>query len=68
MSLNTGIYEEECPKPKEVDMNNFSEKVNFIWSLADFIEDQRPCSLEIIKAVSRALEKEIMVMLREVAG
>ncbi len=57
-----------CPIPKEVDMNNFSEKVNFIWSLADLILNEPPRSLKIIRAVSRALEKEIMVMQREVAG
>jgi hypothetical protein len=68
MPLSTGICEEVCPIPKEVDMNNFSEKVNFIWSLTDLILDQPPRSLEIIKAVSRAFEKEIMVMLKEVAG
>ncbi len=51
------------PIRKEVDMNNFSEKVNFIWSLADLILDQPPRSLEIIKINSRALENEIMVML-----
>ncbi len=49
-------------------MNNFSEKVNFIWSLADLILNEPPRSLKIIRAVSRALEKEIMVMQREVAG
>ncbi len=59
MPLSTGICEEVCPIPKEVDMNNFSDKVNFIWSLADLILDQPPRSLEIIKAVSRALGKEI---------
>jgi hypothetical protein len=57
-----------CPIPKEVDMNNFSEKVNFIWSLADLILNQPLRSLKIIKAVSRAHEKEITRMLREVAG
>lgn len=54
--------------PKEEDMNNLSEKVNFIWSLADLILDLPPRSLEIIKTNSRAFEKEIMAMLREVAG
>jgi hypothetical protein len=68
MPLSTGICEEVCPLPIEVIMNNFSEKVNFIKSLADLILDQPPCSLKIIKAVRKALEKEIMVMLREVAG
>lgn len=55
MSLSTGICEEVCPIPEEVDMNNFSEKLNFIWSLADLILDQPPRSLKIIKTISRAL-------------
>ena len=49
-------------------MNNFSDKVTFIGSLTDLILDQPQRSLKIIRAVSRALEKEIMVMQREVAG
>ncbi len=68
MLLSTGIYKEVYPIPREVDMNNLREKANFIWSLADLILDQPPRSLEIIKAVGRALEKEIMKMLRWMTG
>ncbi len=68
MPLNTGICEEVCPIPEEVDMNNLSENVNFIRSLADLILDQPPRSLEIIKTICRALKKEIVAMLREVGG
>ena len=68
MPLSTGICEEVCPIPKEVDMKNFSEKVNFIWSLTDLILDQPPRSLKIIKTNSRALEKEITRMLGWMVG
>jgi hypothetical protein len=68
MPLSTGICEEVCLMPKEVDMNNFSKKVNFIWSLADLILDQPPRSLEIIKTNSRALEKETTRMPRWMTG
>ncbi len=54
--------------PKEVDMNNLTDKVNFIPSLADLILDQPPRSLEIIEADIMVLEKEINVILKEVAG
>lgn len=57
-----------CPIHKEMDMNNFSEKLNISQSLTDLILNQPPRALEIIKADIRALEKEIMAMLREVAG
>ncbi len=57
-----------CPIPKEVDMNNFSEKLNISQSLTDLILNPPPRALEIFKADIRALEKEITAMLRGMAG
>ena len=68
MSLSTGICEVVCPIPKEADMNNFIEKINFIQSLEDLIRDRPLRPLDITEADIKTLEKEIMVMLREVAG
>ncbi len=64
MSLSTGISEEVCRN----NMNSFSEKVNFICSIADLIPDQLQHPIEIIEADIKALEKEIIARLKKVAG